>query len=378
MRLAQTVLILTILWMGTTFAQPIPGDALVVDTSGGIDDVGQLFSVDPTTGDRVLISDFGDGTQGPLGLTPTSVALEDPNNALVTDLNGGTDLRGQLYRVNLTSGDRTSVSDFGNGTQGPLGNSPRGVVLEDPLNALVMDPGLAPNTGLLFRVNLTTGFRTVISDFGNGAQGSLGGFPSGITFEDPLNVLVVDPGAGGDRGTLFRVNLTTGFRTVISDFGNGAQGPLGINPRNVTLEGPGKALVVDVSSDDLFRVDLTSGDRTIVSDFNDGAQGPLGSSPEGVTLDGTGDALVADPGGGTDGRGQLFSVDLTSGDRAIVSNFGDGAQGPLGDNPTGVTLIPIPISISSVPTLSQWGLISMAGLLGFVGFMVMRRRKVTV
>ena len=31
----------------------------------------------------------------------------------------------------------------------------------------------------------------------------------------------------------------------------------------------------------------------------------------------------------------------------------------------------------SVPTLSQWGLIAMAGILGIVGFMVIRRRKVT-
>jgi len=31
----------------------------------------------------------------------------------------------------------------------------------------------------------------------------------------------------------------------------------------------------------------------------------------------------------------------------------------------------------SIPTLSQWGLIAMAGILGIVGFMVMRRRKVT-
>jgi hypothetical protein len=28
-----------------------------------------------------------------------------------------------------------------------------------------------------------------------------------------------------------------------------------------------------------------------------------------------------------------------------------------------------------IPTLSQWGLIAMAGILGIVGFMVMRRRK---
>jgi len=34
------------------------------------------------------------------------------------------------------------------------------------------------------------------------------------------------------------------------------------------------------------------------------------------------------------------------------------------------------IRTSSVPTLSEWGLIAMAGILGIVGFMVIRRRKV--
>jgi len=34
-------------------------------------------------------------------------------------------------------------------------------------------------------------------------------------------------------------------------------------------------------------------------------------------------------------------------------------------------------SLRNVPTISQWGLIAMAGLLGIVGFMVMRRKKVT-
>lgn len=33
---------------------------------------------------------------------------------------------------------------------------------------------------------------------------------------------------------------------------------------------------------------------------------------------------------------------------------------------------------TEIPTLSEWGLIAMAGILGIVGFMVIRRRKVTV
>ncbi|MCZ6555703.1 MAG: IPTL-CTERM sorting domain-containing protein [Candidatus Dadabacteria bacterium] len=33
--------------------------------------------------------------------------------------------------------------------------------------------------------------------------------------------------------------------------------------------------------------------------------------------------------------------------------------------------------VAPIPTLSEWGLITMAGILGIVGFMVMRRRKAT-
>jgi hypothetical protein len=32
---------------------------------------------------------------------------------------------------------------------------------------------------------------------------------------------------------------------------------------------------------------------------------------------------------------------------------------------------------ASVPTLSEWGLITMAGILGIVGFIAIRRRKAT-
>ena len=38
---------------------------------------------------------------------------------------------------------------------------------------------------------------------------------------------------------------------------------------------------------------------------------------------------------------------------------------------------PPPVPQATIPTLSEWGLIALAGILGIVGLMVMRRRKVT-
>lgn len=40
------------------------------------------------------------------------------------------------------------------------------------------------------------------------------------------------------------------------------------------------------------------------------------------------------------------------------------------------SLLPEPVA-SDIPTLSQWGLLAMAGILGIVGFMVLRRKKVS-
>jgi hypothetical protein len=37
---------------------------------------------------------------------------------------------------------------------------------------------------------------------------------------------------------------------------------------------------------------------------------------------------------------------------------------------------PVPTPTPTIPTLSEWGLIAMAGLMGIVGFIVMRRKKV--
>jgi len=60
-------------------------------------------------------------------------------------------------------------------------------------------------------------------------------------------------------------------------------------------------------------------------------------------------------------------------DTIVASFFYQPLQETLESNTAQVTWI---LPIRNVPTLSQWGLIAMASILGIVGFMVMRRRKV--
>jgi hypothetical protein len=51
-----------------------------------------------------------------------------------------------------------------------------------------------------------------------------------------------------------------------------------------------------------------------------------------------------------------------------------GVLRPIGDR---CDIGAVEVDPVAIPTLSQWGLIAMAGVLGLVGFMVIRRRKVT-
>jgi hypothetical protein len=278
---------------------------------------------------------------------------------------------GILYRIDPARGptvNKSVVSDFSNPAQGPLGSDNLfGIAIEESGSALVVDVigggAFGPaESGVLFRVDTNSGNRTLLSDFGNPAQGPVGFRPIGITIDSSGSILVIDPlYRTEDEGLLFRVHPISGNRTVISDFSNSGQGPLGREPIGVAVDSDGQFLVTDreAGTDNkglLFRIDPTSGNRVILSDFSDSAQGPTGCSPTGITIDESGNILVADSGsesgeecsGGF--KGVLFSIDPSTGNRIIVSDFNDSAQGPLGENPTSVVVGPsrkrVPIEVN--------------------------------
>ena len=105
-----------------------PGDALVIDFSAGTGFDGALFTVNPVTGSRTILSDFGNAIQGPTGLAPLGVTVEITGTILVADT-GRSFSSGRLFTVSPVTGSRTILSDFNNAIQGPLGQDPIGVVI---------------------------------------------------------------------------------------------------------------------------------------------------------------------------------------------------------------------------------------------------------
>jgi uncharacterized repeat protein (TIGR01451 family) len=72
------------------------------------------------------------------------VAVEAAGTILVTDQDAGTGAGGALFQVDPTTGIRTILSDFGNSTQGPVGVTTDGVAV--PLAAAVADMRLTKST----------------------------------------------------------------------------------------------------------------------------------------------------------------------------------------------------------------------------------------
>ena len=144
-----------------------PGEVLVIDSGAGTGFQGALFVVDPATGARTVLSDFGSGANP--GFNPVGVAVEPDGTILVIDINAGTGFQGALFRVDPLTGARTLLSDFGSGAN--PGESPVGVAVEPNGTILVVDVSAGTgNLGALFRVDPLSGARTLVSDFGSGAN----------------------------------------------------------------------------------------------------------------------------------------------------------------------------------------------------------------
>ena len=176
------------------------GTLVVIDQNAGAGTRGALFRVDPITGARTLLSDFGVGPN--LGFDPFGVAVEANGTLVVVDFSAGIGLLGALFRVDPVTGARTLLSDFGVGPN--QGAEPIGLAVEANGTLVVADFNAGTGgRGALFRVDPVTGARTLLSDFGVGANQGVD--PVGVAVEASGTLVVVDATAGGGRGALFRI-----------------------------------------------------------------------------------------------------------------------------------------------------------------------------
>lgn len=274
--------------------------AYVVDTAND-----SIVEVDLATGDRTTLSDAF--------ISPVGIAIDTINSrAIVADIFGDT-----IYSTDLNSGDTEILSSEAVGS-GPALEEPRRLTLDMSNNrALVLCR--SGSLHILMSVDLTSGNRSFI----------VSGIPyfADLTFdEEGARALAVN------FDSLSAIDLATREQTSITPRGSGPklQGPMraALDPSN------NRALVIDSTEMGraLLSIDMVSGDRTVVIDAEEGT-GALFSEAWDIVLreDGSQAFVIAN------NPSMLMSLDMVSGERVVISD-GTTGSGPAMQTLGGLTL----------------------------------------
>jgi sugar lactone lactonase YvrE len=302
------------------------GDVIVGDLVDG-DSV--IYHVDPTTGNRTVISSSSVGSGTNLGEV-NSIALEKGGSILVVDRGSGAIPNG-IIRIDPVTGNRTTLSSASMGT-GQAFSSPVGIAVDSSGNIFVSDLR-ANTTSAVVQIDPTSGSRTV---FSGGATGGGDTFerPGAIAFDASGNMYVTDDraAAGGDR--IVRVDATNGDRTNISS----GTPSVGSGSSFTSLEGGLAALggtlyTSDLGVNSIVSVAIADGDRSTLA-F--GAPNPF-SLPYQIALNADNNLVVANA-----NLDQVLLVNTGTGARTILSaGPGDGSvgSGPGFTRPFGIAVV---------------------------------------
>ncbi|WP_090721169.1 hypothetical protein [Nitrosomonas sp. Nm166] len=346
------------------------GDILVIDQLGGTDGRGALFVIDPATGQRTILSDFGNAAQGSLGSSIASVAVfrcraeerteaanseseagnRNPDHCadgetiqiFVSDLFSGSG--SILFKVDPNTGHRTLISDFSQGDiQGFLSY---GLVVDAKGQVIVNLQTAGPDSRFqLVRIDPETDTRTLITDLLNPDQGAIlpDRFITDLAVEHTGKILmganINDTLAAGTA--IFRINPSTGKRRLLSDFADAGQGPVAglFSSAGLATEASRQILAITngvldennntIGGNFLLRVDRRTGQRTILSDFDNPAQGTLGQNIRGSVVEKYGKIIVSANDAVTGETTLLFRIDPETGQRDVLSDSANLDQGPL-------------------------------------------------
>ncbi len=188
---------------------PNVGKILVADLDA-FSESGAVFRVDPVTGAQTTLTQGGNFyfLQG-LAIAPTGT----PNDGdiYVTSVGDGSGITSKLIKIDPSSGAQTVISAAGNF------NYPVGMAVESNGNILVVDA----KAKKIIRIDPSTGIQSVLSDAANGAQGTPFLLPTHVALDSAGNLYVSDAkvNAGTNERLLFKVNKTTGNRTLVTQDG---------------------------------------------------------------------------------------------------------------------------------------------------------------
>lgn len=219
----------------------VNGDILVANLTSQ----SKVVRIDPATGGITVETELSSKIPG----SPRSLDVDRSGLIYVSHTSAG--IHG-VTRFNPATGDAASFV-------GGIFEAVAGVdAASDGLVFLAGRDSVSADAAV-FRVNFTSGIRTVLSSGDN-----LFGTADDVAVEDDDHVLVVDDSTALDPtlGGVFRVHRGTGNQTVVSQGGSFMQ------PTGIDTGCDGEIFVLDGDARAVFRVDPRTGAQTTVSSGN--------------------------------------------------------------------------------------------------------------
>jgi uncharacterized repeat protein (TIGR01451 family) len=320
-----------------------PGTIVAVEPGGG--NTGRVYAVDPVSGTRRLITDFADPASNTLGLTgaPYGVAVGGDGTIYTTDHHNRL-----VWSVDPATGERRVLSDFADPTDGPTGNRPFGIVVDTDGDLLVIDKGECSlcGGGALFKISAHGHARTKILDIGR--------TPTGVALGQSGEIYVVDEDGGSDChgiggcGALYRVDRAGTFVTV-ANLGVGTI--LGEDPEDLALDRDGTLLIADsafgypactINCGALLRFNPATSARAVVA-VGSTNEVRLGADQTIFTTCLPAGSFVL----------SVCAVDRATGRFAVISDFENAAQGPVASLAAGVYRMAIVPQITAPVPVDQ-------------------------
>jgi len=267
-----------------------------------------------------------------------------------------------LYNVNLPTSQVEPI-----GSIGFLGITALEFLGDGRLVGSASDdaPDRDPKRAILIDISPNTGASSLIGEIGDDETLGECGRAPGLTYDHTTNTLFATGDSCPDNNDDFlqTINQLTGQGTQV-----GSYMPFNGSGNGIAIRDDGVIFVS--AAEELITVNPQTGAPTKIADIqiivesddfifiNALAFHPVTGQLYGTTVD------QSDPPNGKSSK--LIILDTETGETQIVGNLPDCSDGLV------FRILPS----RHIPTLSEWGLIAMAGILGIVGFMVIRRRKV--
>ncbi|HCN78407.1 MAG TPA: hypothetical protein DIT13_14590 [Verrucomicrobiales bacterium] len=304
-------------------------------SSGGSFNFGTVFKVEAATGALTTVVEFGE-TPGALGRVPYT-ALSLVNGVLWgTTRSGGTDGFGTLFRIVPGTGAVTTVVEFTGAAGTAPGREPRSELVADGAGFLwgMTQQGGTNGLGTIFKLEISSDTLTSMTQFTGGDGAAPGMSPQGRLFLDGLGFAWGTTAGSGPngQGTVFKVQMATGVLTTIVSFTGTSGAFIGANPDyGLTPDGAGflwGACGAGGAADKgtLFKLNSTTGVLTEVIEFT-GASGALpGEYPSALRDAGGGLFWGVTFGGGSSNNGTIFKLAASTSQVTTVRELTNNAE----------------------------------------------------